>query len=136
MSKSPYRGSTKHKDRPTRGRKGTLCPDWTHATAAGGYGNDPLKHDWENTLAHQLFAQSEPDPGGSGKRYATQNGIAFAAQPTGDGTWHGYPEPWNKVPADLKEKWQDEGKVKTSSLKKYKDFPNDHVRWALDSDDE
>lgn len=136
MSKSLYRGSQKHKNRPALGRKGTFCPEWTHKTAAGGYGNDPFDHDWNNTLAHEMFAQSELDPDGSGKRYATMDGIAFVAQPTADGTWHGYPEPWNKVPADLKAKWQDEGKVKTRSLKKYKDFPKNNVLWALDSDDE
>jgi hypothetical protein len=76
------------------------------------------------------------DPGGSGKRYATARGIAFVAQETGDSTWHGYPEPWNKVPSDLKDKWLDEGKVTIASLKRYKDFPKDNVVWALDSDDE
>jgi hypothetical protein len=63
------------------------------------------------------------------------NGIAFAAQETGDGTWHGYPEPWNKVPAALKDKWLEERKVTTKALKLYMDFPQGHVRWALDSDD-
>lgn len=136
MTKSPYRGSPKHKNRPVLGRKGTFCPEWTHATAEGGYNHDPFAHDWLQTVAHTLFEQSELDPTGSDKRYATMNGIAFAALPTGDGTWHGYPEPWNKIPADLKAKWQDEGKVTTSALKKYKDFPKDNVIWALDSDNE
>ena len=136
MSPSRYRGSSKHKNRPAHGRKGTLCPEWTHATVGSGYGNDPFSHDWEKTLAHDMFAQSEPDPDGSDKRYTTMNGIAFVAQPTGDGTWHGYPEPWNKVPADLKDKWQDEGRVTTRFLKRYKDFPKDSLSWALDSDNE
>lgn len=136
MTDSPYRGSQKHKNRPALGRKGTLCPEWTHETADAGLANDPFAHPWKKTLAHALFAQSEEDPTGSGKRYATMNGIAFAAQPTGDGTWHGYPEPWNKVPADLKAKWQDEGKVTSAALRTYKDFPKDNVRWALDQDDE
>jgi hypothetical protein len=81
-----------------------------------------------------MFEESELDPNGSGKRYATRNGIAFVAQQTGDGTWHGYPEPWNKIPVDLKEKWLDAGNVTTASLKKYKDFPRDNVLWALESD--
>jgi hypothetical protein len=136
MTKSNYRGSPKHKDRPVRGRKGTFCPEWTHRSSDGGYRTDPFVHPWETTLAHELFEQSEEDPTGSGKRYATMRGIAFAAQQTRDGTWHGYPEPWNKVPADLKDKWLDEGKVTTASLKQYKDFPRNNVRWALESDHE
>lgn len=136
MSKSPYRGSLKHKKRPGLGRKGTLCPEWTHATPAGAYGNDPFAHDWEKTVAHDLFAQSEPDPDGSGKRYATMRGIAFVAQSTADGTWHGYPEPWNRVPAELTAKWLDEGKVTARALRRYKDYPQDSITWALDGDDE
>lgn len=136
MTASPYRGSPKHKRRPGFGRKGTLCPEWAHETVEGDLGNDPFAHPWAKTLAHELFAQSEEDPTGSGKRYATMHGIAFAAQATGDGTWHGYPEPWNKVPADLKSKWQDEGKVTAWALRKYKDFPRNNIGWALDQDDE
>ncbi len=83
-----------------------------------------------------MFEQSEPDPNGSGKRYATMNGIAFVAHPTEDGTWHGYPEPWNRVPADLKAKWQDAEKVTNRDLRRYKDFPKDSLSWALDSDNE
>lgn len=135
MNNLQYRGSPKHKRRPSRGRKGTFCPEWTHATPAGGLGKDPHKHDWPNSLAQEIFELSELDPK-SGKRYATMKGIAFAAQRTGEGTWHGYPEPWNKIPAELKAKWQDEGKVTTSNLKRYKDFPKDNVEWALDSENE
>ena len=71
-----------------------------------------------------MFEQSEADPSGSGKRWATMRGIAFAAQETHDGTWHGYPEPWNKVPADLKDRWLDEDKVTTASLKRIRIFPS------------
>ena len=136
MSTLRYRGSIKHKHRPERGRKGTYCPEWTHTTPEGGYGSDPFKHDWEKTLAQTLLAGSEPDPDGSGKRYATMKGIAFVAQATADDTWHGYPEPWQKVPSALKDRWLTEGKVTTSDLKKYKDFPKSNLGWALDSDDE
>ena len=131
-----YRGSPKHKKRPALGRKGTFCPEWTHTTTEVGLGNDLLAHNWEITIAHELFEKSEPDPGGSGKRYATMNGIAFVAQPTGDGTWHGYPEPWNKVPANLKDKWQDNGLVTRPQLRRYMDFPRDNPGWALDGDNE
>jgi hypothetical protein len=135
MTSSRYRGSPKHKNRPSRGRKGTFCPEWTHDFAKGRYQGDPFDHPWDRTLAHEMFTQSEADPAGSGKRYATMQGIAFAAQETGDGTWHGYPEPWNKVPAALKDNWLDQGKVTTASLKRYMDFPRGNVRWALENDD-
>ncbi len=136
MTASAYRGSTKHKNRPGIGRKGTLCPEWTHETADGGYAGEPDGHAWEKTLAHTMFQQSEPHPDGSDKRYATMRGIAFVAVQTKDGSWHGYPEPWTKVPPELKDKWQDEGKVTKKALKTYKEFPKDNIRWALDSDDE
>jgi len=136
MTPTKYRGSLKHKDRPARGRKGSLCPEWTHRADSRGFEGDPFDHPWQETAAHTMFEESELDPSGSGKRYATMNGIAFASQDSRDGTWHGYPEPWNKIPADLKDQWLDEGKVTTTSLKRYKDFPRNNVRWALESDDE
>ena len=134
MSNSEYRGSTKHKARPGRGRKGTFCPEWTHATPDAGFKADPIKHRWDKTAAHAMFEASLPDPTGSGKRYATRNGIAFVAQETGDGTWHGYPEPWNKVPVELKDRWVDEGKVTFVALKRYKDFPRDNLKFDSDAD--
>lgn len=134
MALPEYRGSPKHKNRPAQGRKGTLCPEWTHQAPDGGYANDPFKHPWQETQAHQMFTESEVDPSGSGKRYATRNGIAFVAQETADGSWHGYPEPWNKVPPELKDKWLDAGKVTSASIRRYKDFPKDNFKWALDSD--
>jgi hypothetical protein len=134
MSNSEYRGSTKHKHRPVRGRKGTFCPEWTHATADAEFKADPFKHPWDKTEAHAMFQESLRDPNGSGKRYATRNGIAFVAQQSGDGTWHGYPEPWNKIPTELKDKWIDEEKVTSADLRRYKDFPKDNLKWAFDSD--
>jgi hypothetical protein len=83
-----------------------------------------------------LFLASEYDPQGSGKRYATARGIAFVAQDTADGTWHGYPEPWNKVPPALKDKWLGEGKMTARDLRRYSDFPRDNITWALEVDDE
>ena len=129
-----YRGSNKHKDRPARGRKGTLCPEWTHWAGSLGYAGDPFAHKWEATEAFDMFAESEVDPGEPGKRWATRRGVAFVAQPTADGTWHGYPEPWRKAPSALKQKWVAEGKVTARDLRRYSDFPRDDVRWALESD--
>ncbi len=133
---SQYRGSSKHKRRPATGRKGTLCPEWTHGTATGALKSDVFRHDWPSTRAHGLFSESEYDPEGGDKRYATAKGIAFAAQPTEDGSWHGYPEPWNKIPATLKEKWRAEGKVSGRELRLYSDFPRENITWALDTDDD
>jgi hypothetical protein len=88
-----YRGSPKHKNRPARGRKGTLCPEWTHSSKATNLATNVSDHPWPQTEAYRLFQISEPCPEGSGRRFATGHGIAFVAVPTNDGTWHGYPLP-------------------------------------------
>lgn len=131
-----YRGSRKHKDRPAIGRKGTLCPEWTHVTETGRLANDVVGHDWPKTEAYRLFEASEPCPEGSGRRFATSRGIAFAAVSSRDGTWHGYPVPWQEVPAELKDRWRDAGKVERRDLRRHMDRSQDDVRWALESDDD
>jgi hypothetical protein len=95
-----------------------------------------IGHDWLRTEAHRLFMTSEHDPEGSGKLFATDRGIAFVAQPSADGTWHGYPEPWNKVPSGLKDKWREAKIVSASDLRRYADFPRGNIRWALEFDDD
>jgi hypothetical protein len=135
MDASDYRGSLRHKGRPARGPKGTLCPEWTHRIGAGGFSGEPQDWNWAATEAHALFRESVADPEGSGRRFATRGGIAFVAQPSNDGTWHGYPEPWNKVPAALNEQWLRAGRITPKNLKRYKDFPRKNIRWALGSDD-
>ncbi len=129
---SLYRGSRKHKNRPTEERKGTLCPEWTHATAAGGYRNDPFAHKWEATEAHKLFARAVSS-GNARRRFATASGIAFEAKPTGDGTWHGYPVPWEAVPAELVQKWIDGGEVHQRQIKKYWRKDQDDLHWAIEA---
>jgi len=136
MPDSVYRGSIKHKNRPGRGRKGVLCPEWTHRVGNEGFVGDPVAHRWEATAALAMFRESEIDPRGPAKRWGTRAGIAFVAQDSNDGTWHGYPEPWQKAPYELVEKWLAEGKVTPRQLRRYKDFPRNDVRWALESDDE
>lgn len=126
-----YRGSPKHKNRPAVGRKGTRCPEWTHAPAPAPLGVHPDRHEWAESIAQVLLTASEADPDGSGKRYATEHGVAFVAQDTRDGTWHGYPEPWDRVPAALKTKWQTEGKVRNADLRRYSDKEPDDLDWAL-----
>ena len=132
---SKYRGSIKHKNRPGIGRKGTLCPEWTHCTDAGGFNGDPFNHPWDVTVAHSLFEESTSPTSGGPARYATRNGVAFKAVETNDGTWHGYPLPWNNVPAELKDLWLENEKVTKRELRRYKDFPSDNITWALEGDD-
>jgi hypothetical protein len=127
-----YRGSQKHKNRPTEERKGTLCPEWTHATTAGGYRYDPFGHRWDETEAHRLFQRSVLDANGR-RRYATARGIAFEAKPTEDGTWHGYPVPWETVPSDITNKWIDDGEVTRRQIKKFWKKDEDDLRWAIDA---
>jgi len=100
------------------------------------FAGDPFAHDWRLTEAHAMFAACEPDPDGSGRRYATMKGIAFAATNSRDGTWHGYPVAWQKVPPELKDRWLEQRRVTATTLRRYKDFPEQNIRWALDSDDE
>jgi hypothetical protein len=131
-----YRGSLKHKERPARGRKGTLCPEWTHSTTTGGLSTDVNSHPWHLTEAHRLLQLSEACSEGSGRRFATSRGIAFVAVRTNDGTWHGYPVPWQKVPAELKYRWQEQGLVTKRDLNRYLDRAPRDIRWALETDDD
>lgn len=130
--KSQYRGSQKHKNRPSAGRKGTLCPEWTHARDSEGFSGDPFQHDWSQTVAHQLFESATTS---EDRRFATQRGIAFEGKPTGDGTWHGFPIPWESVPPSILTKWLQEGKVSRRDVKLYKSRGKDDIHWALGSDD-
>lgn len=131
---SPYRGSEKHKNRPAKGAKGTLCPEWTHSTSARGLGNDPFNHDWSQTEAHRLFADSLPHPNDETRRYATLRGIAFEAKPTNDGAWHGYPIPWESVPSELVDQWLAANSVTNRQIKQRRHYADSNIKWALDSD--
>lgn len=128
-----YRGSLKHKNRPSTGMKGTLCPEWTHSAAAQGFAGDPFQHAWPQTQAHQLFENATVWD--EQRRYATGQGIAFEAKPTGDGTWHGYPIPWESVPPTIIDQWLTQGRVTRKQIKLYKHVPKDSIRWALDGSD-
>lgn len=127
-----YRGSQKHKNRPTEERKGTLCPEWTHETAAGGYRSDPFAHDWSATQAHQLFERAVSS-GNQRRRFATASGIAFEAKPTEDGTWHGYPIPWEAVPAEIVQQWIANGDVRQRQIKKNWRQERGDLYWAIEA---
>lgn len=128
---SPYRGSQKHKNRPARGAKGTLCPEWTHSEPTR-LGNDPFAHDWSRTEAQRLFQGAIAHPDDLQRRYATEQGIAFEAKPSNDGTWHGYPIPWESVPSDIVDQWLTEEKINRRDVKKHWSRSRDDTHWALE----
>jgi hypothetical protein len=130
---SLYRGSIKHKNRPAEGRKGTLCPEWTHEAMDTQLGHDVFGHPWEKTIAHALFTRAIPVDD-MRRRFATSNGIAFEAKPTADGSWHGYPVPWESVPADILRAWVDSGAVTRRQIKRHLHESTGNVHWALDGD--
>ena len=128
-----YRGSQKHKNRPTSERKGTLCPEWTHATDRGSYKSDPFDHDWPDTEAYRLLATSV-QLSGRERRYATARGIAFEAKPTNDGTWHGYPIPWESVPPEILNQWIGSGTVTRRDIRKHWRKDKNDTGWAIGED--
>jgi hypothetical protein len=128
-----YRGHTKHKRRPGNEVKGTFCPEWTHQAGEVGFAHDPFNHDWTKTKAAEIFADSLPSPDGTERRYGTLNGVAFEAKPTNDGTWHGYPIPWQSVPTSILNAWKAAKKVKSRQVSRFwKD--EGRIDWALDTD--
>ena len=129
---SIYRGSQKHKNRPVKGLKGTLCPEWTHAANDGGFRGDPHLHCWIETEAHRLFENASTD---GERRFATDRGIAFEAKPTSDGTWHGFPVPWESVPPAILRQWLHDGKVTRRQVKLFRSRATDNIRWALGNEE-
>ena len=133
-----YCGSMKHKKRPVRGAKGTRCPEWTHRTTTHNLGDDPTTHPWEQTNAAVLFERAILDQA-TGRRFATdrrsqnERRIAFEAKDSNDGTWHGYPIPWEDVPWPIKSRWLAEGEVTKRDLKPRYDRAD--IEWALQTDE-
>ncbi len=85
-----YVASVKHKREPSRGVKGSLCPD-----------------DVDAARAQELLESSVPDSGR--KRWATDGERFFAAHPDGIGGWHGWPEPIERVPVAILRRWRADG---------------------------
>jgi hypothetical protein len=129
-----YCGTLKHKQWSPGGGFGTLCPKWTHQAGEQGFSGDPYKHPWHLTTAHQLLSKSKADA--AGIRYAAQNGIAFKAQTSNDGTWHGYPVPWDEVPSDIQDTLIDRGQATRRDMKRQQSIEMKSIRWALKSDEE
>lgn len=130
----PYRGILKHKQWKPGGGFGTLCPQWTHRTLKGGFDGDPFKHPWNTTVAYELFRKSLSDAGGH--RYAAREGIAFKAQPSNDGSWHGYPVPWHEVPSDIQDALINAGQATRREIRQQKGIDSKNIRWALKSDEQ
>lgn len=129
MSNRTYRGSSKHKNRPVNEMKGTLCPEWTHVTKSKGLSCDMYDHNWGETEASRLFKEAiEVDK----RYYATKRGIAFEAKATGDGSYHGFPIPWESVPSSVKNQWLDKGLVTKRQIKK--SFNPQGIYWAYDQE--
>jgi hypothetical protein len=113
--------------------KGTICPKWTHATTSRRLPADMHLHPWQKTRAHQLFAGALVDA--SGRRFATALGVAFEAKDTKDGTWHGFPIPWEEVPVDVLEAFKTSGAVTRRETRRYWIFEKGDISWALESDE-
>jgi hypothetical protein len=128
-----YRGSRKHKNWQPGGGTGTMCPTWTHVVGGRGFAGDVEIHDWPRTKAQALFDGAVVD---GVDRWATERGIAFTAKMTNDGTWHGYPVPWDEVPVDVQERLIAAGRVARRDMRKWKSFDERDLRWALRSDDD
>ena len=92
-----YEGNPKHKEPWQPGRKGSLCPAWSHKEAS--------------VLLADGIVEGQ-------RRYATMKGMAFAAQQHSPGTWHGYPVSWSEVPQKIWRAWLKTGEVKRSQLNK------------------
>src|SRR5437870_13893451 len=97
-----YEASNKHCEPITAQRPGTKCPIWSAP------------------IAQALLDRSEPM---GPKRVATEHGVAFVAQrtyPDDRNVWHGYPEAWDKIPIDIKERWKAEGLVRSRDLRRWR----------------
>lgn len=97
MPKLEYEGNPKHKKPWQPGRRGSLCPP-----------------QFDIETATELLEGSEAS---AGKRYATRDGIAYAAQEHRPSVWHGYPVAWSEVPETFRRRWLSEGKVSRSEIR-------------------
>lgn len=78
----------------------TQCPAWSHARA-------------QDLLEASL---SDPD---DDRRFATEQGMAFAARLTRDDVWHGYPVPWAEVPERVRERFAAAKQVTRRQMKRF-----------------
>ena len=104
-----YEANPKHKEPWQPGRKGSLCPAWSHE------------------LAQDLLRESAVSSAGS--RFATRDGQPFAGQEHQPGYWHGYPISWSEVPEKIRRNWIEDGMV---TRKQIRDSWESHRKSARD----
>ena len=126
-----YRGSVKHKRWRQGGVSGRSALAGRTRRRHRALPATPCSHPWERTRAHATLVESILE---GGRRYATGEGIAFVAVPSGDGTWHGYPVPWQDVPRNVRDTFVNENRVTRRQTRRTVDKAN--IRWALGSDDD
>jgi hypothetical protein len=110
-----YRASEKHCEPLTAQKPGTKCPRWSA------------------TRAQELLDQSEPM---GEKRIATYQGLAFVAQYGNDGTWHGYPEAWDKIDGAVRRRWLAEGRIQRRDLRRWGSRDDVRNAWKEPNDAE
>ena len=91
-----YESNPKHSDPRQPGRRGALCPESVSLE-----------------VAECLLHNSEP---AGRKRYALFDGQAFCAQEHAEGTWHGYPVGWVRVPHAIRSRWRAEGALRRRDM--------------------
>ncbi|MBF0164689.1 MAG: hypothetical protein HQM01_09365 [Magnetococcales bacterium] len=111
-----YIPNPKHKEPWQRGKKGSLCPSWSH------------------DKAESMLSASIPHPQSNKKaRFATSNGMAFAAYPDSQGGWHGFPIGWNEVPDTIRNIWLREKRVSRNEIRKFEFLKTDENGRLLDT---
>lgn len=85
-------------------------------------------------IAQALLDESLPM---GDKRVATRSGMAFVAQRTyPDGAvWHGYPEAWDKIDVQIKQRWLREGKVRRRDLRRWETREDVEAAWRDEDGD-
>ena len=102
-AKRIYDPSPRHCEPITAQNPGVKCPPWSAA------------------IAQQLLCDASPV---GNALQATRDGVGFVGRLTriteeGE-IWHGYPEAWDNMDPDLKEKWLQEKVISKRDLRAYK----------------
>ena len=98
-----YDPSPRHCEPITAENPGVKCPDWSVA------------------VAQKLLEEAVPV---GNALQTTRGGVAFVGRltrVTEDGVlWHGYPEAWDRIDFDLKQKWLADKLISRRDLRTYK----------------
>ncbi len=104
-----YEPNPKHKEPWQHGRKGTLCPKWSH-------------------LQSSVLLKKSIRSAKGNHRYATLRGVAFCGKEHRPGIWHGHPVGWEEVPPKIWRQWLKDGII---SRKQIRDSWNE-AKWSGD----